>query len=98
VKENFRRYNLLDDKEICQSLVPRFRGTLHVAPIRQLSVLRMDGDLYESIMGALDALYAKVSSGGFIIVDDFNDLERCRCAVLDFRERHNINDPMESID
>jgi O-methyltransferase len=96
VQENFRRYNLLDDK--VRFVKGWFRDTLHVAPIRKLSVLRLDGDLYESTLDALDALYAKVSPGGFIIVDDFNDFEPCRRAVLDFRERHNINDPMENID
>jgi O-methyltransferase len=96
VQENFRRYNLLDDN--VKFIKGWFRDTLHVAPIRQLAVLRMDGDLYESTMDALKALYAKVSPGGFIIVDDFNDFEPCRRAVLEFRERHNINDPMESID
>jgi O-methyltransferase len=96
VQENFRRYNLLDDK--VKFVKGWFRDTLHVAPIRQLAILRMDGDLYESTMDALNALYAKVSPGGFIIVDDFNDFEPCRRAVLEFRKRHKINDPIESID
>jgi O-methyltransferase len=96
VQENFRRYNLLDDN--VKFLKGWFRDTLHVAPIKQLSLLRLDGDLYESTMNALDALYEKVSVGGFIIVDDYSDFEPCRRAVLDFRELHNIGDPMESID
>jgi Macrocin-O-methyltransferase (TylF) len=41
----------------------------------QLALLRLDGDLYESTMDALKALYEKVSSGGFVIVDDLNDFE-----------------------
>jgi O-methyltransferase len=96
VQENFRRYNLLDDK--VKFIKGWFRDTLHVAPIRRLSVLRLDGDLYESTMDALNALYAKVSPGGFVIVDDFNDFEPCRRAVLDFRKRHKIDDPMERVD
>jgi O-methyltransferase len=96
VQENFRRYDLLDDK--VKFLKGWFRDTLHAAPIRQLAVLRLDGDLYESTMDALKALYDKVSPGGFIIVDDFNDFEPCRCATLDFRKQHNINEPIETID
>jgi len=96
VQENFRRYDLLDEK--VKFLKGWFRDTLHVAPIRQLAVLRLDGDLYESTMDALVALYGKVSPGGFIIVDDFNDFEPCRRAVVEFRERHKINDPIETID
>lgn len=96
VQENFRRYDLLDDK--VKFIKGWFRDTLHVAPIKQLSLLRLDGDLYESTMNGLDALYPKVSLGGFVIVDDFKDFEPCRQAVLDFRRRHNIVDPMEDID
>jgi O-methyltransferase len=96
VQENFRRYHLLDDN--VKFLKGWFRDTLHVAPIRQLALLRLDGDLYESTMDALQALYEKVSPGGFVIVDDFNDFAPCRRAVLEFRERHGIKDPIVTID
>jgi hypothetical protein len=96
VQENFRRYDLLDDN--VKFLKGWFKDTLHVAPIRELAMLRLDGDLYESTMDSLNALYQKVSPGGFIIVDDFNDFEPCRRAVLEFRDKHGINDPIETID
>jgi O-methyltransferase len=64
----------------------------------QLALLRLDGDLYESTMDALKALYEKVSPGGFVIVDDFNDFEPCGRAVLEFRELHDIKDPIVTID
>lgn len=76
VQENFRRYNLLDDQ--VQFLKGWFCDTLPTAPIEKLAVLRLDGDLYESIMDGLNALYDKVSPGGFIIVDDYGDFEPCR--------------------
>jgi hypothetical protein len=93
-KQNFRRYDLLDDK--VKFLKGWFRDTLHVAPISELALLRLDGDLFESTMDG--ALYEKVSPGGFIIVDDFNDFEPCRRAVVEFREQHGITDPIEPID
>jgi O-methyltransferase len=96
VQENFRRYDLLDDK--VKFLKGWFRDTLHAAPIRELAILRMDGDLYESTMDALKALYDKVSPGGFVIVDDYLAFEPCRKATDEFREEHNINDPIELID
>jgi O-methyltransferase len=96
VQENFRRYDLLDEK--VKFLKGWFRDTLHIAPIRELALLRLDGDLYESTMDSLKALYDKVSPGGFIIVDDFNDFEPCRRAVLEFRELHGIKDPIEAVD
>jgi O-methyltransferase len=96
VQENFRRYDLLDDK--VKFLKGWFRDTLHIAPIRKLALLRLDGDLYESTMDSLKALYDKVAPGGFIIVDDFNDFVPCRRAVLEFRELRGIDDPIEVID
>ena len=96
VKENFRRYNLLDDQ--VQFLKGWFCDTLPSAPIDKLAVLRLDGDLYESTMDGLNALYGKVSPGGFIIVDDYGDFEPCRRAITEFREKHGITDPIEIID
>ena len=43
-------------------------------------MLRLDGDMYESTIQALDAIYAKVSPGGFVIVDDYV-LPACAKAV-----------------
>jgi O-methyltransferase len=55
----------------------------------QLCVLRLDGDMYESTIQVLDALYAHVQPKGFIIVDDWT-LSGARAAVLYFRETHMI--------
>jgi len=96
VQENFRRYNLLDDQ--VQFLKGWFCDTLPTAPIEKLAVLRLDGDLYESTMDGLNALYDKVSPGGFIIVDDYGDFEPCHRAITEFRQARNINDPIEVID
>jgi O-methyltransferase len=96
VKENFRRYDLLDDQ--VRFLKGWFCDTLPTAPIEQLALLRLDGDLYESTMDSLNALYHKVSPGGFIIVDDYGDFEPCRRAVHEFREQHGITDVIEIID
>jgi O-methyltransferase len=95
VKANFSRYGLLDDQ--VAFLPGWFRDTLPGAPINQLAVLRLDGDLYESTMDALTALYHKVSPGGFVIVDDFG-LPTCRAAIEDFRQARGITDPIHQID
>lgn len=96
VEENFRRYGLLKDS--VKFLKGWFRDTLYDAPIKQLSVLRLDGDLYESTMDALIPLYEKVSTGGFVIVDDYGDFEPCRRAVDDFRSANGITDQIIPID
>jgi hypothetical protein len=95
VEQNFRTYGLLDDR--VHFLEGWFKDTLPQAPIDRIAVLRLDGDLYASTIQVLDALYAKVSPGGFLIVDDFG-IAPCRAAVQDFRGRHAIADPIVDID
>lgn len=96
VRENFARYGLLDDQVVF--LKGWFRDTLPKAPIDRLAILRLDGDLYESTMQPLVALYDKVSEGGFIIVDDYNTFANCREAVTDFRQSRGILDRIHDID
>ena len=96
VRRNFERYGLLDDR--VSFLKGWFRDTLPTAPIQRLAILRLDGDMYESTMDALDALYPKLSPGGYAIVDDYGAVEGCRRAVHDYRERHGIDEPIETID
>ena len=75
-----------------------FDETLPKAPIEKLSLLRLDGDLYESTIIALESLYPKLAIGGFIIIDDFNAFQFCKKAVLDYRLANDINETMIEID
>src|SRR5208282_2916526 len=86
----------LDDRVVF--LKGWFKDTLPSAPIEQLAILRLDGDMYESTMEALTALYDKVSAGGFVIVDDYGCIEGCRKAVHDFRDARGIGNPIVDID
>jgi hypothetical protein len=95
VKANFVRYGLLDDR--VRFLAGWFRDTLPEAPIERIAVLRLDGDMYESTMVALRALYPKLSVGGYVIVDDWI-LHRCRQAVTEFRAEHGIDEEIREID
>ena len=95
VEDNFRRFGLLDDTVVF--LEGWFKDTLPSAPIDKLAVLRLDGDMYESTMDALVALYRKVSPNGFIIIDDFG-LPACAAAVEDFRNANDIKAPMHEVD
>ncbi len=96
VQQNFRRYDLLDDQ--VRFLKGWFRDTLPAAPVKRLAVLRLDGDLYESTMDALVHMYPRVSSGGYVIIDDYGDIPACRQAVLDYRDRHRIAEEIMPID
>ncbi|MGH9028528.1 MAG: TylF/MycF/NovP-related O-methyltransferase [Acidimicrobiales bacterium] len=96
VRANFARYGLLDDR--VRFLEGWFEDTLPSAPIEQLAVLRIDGDLYSSTTQALEALYTKLSPGGFCIVDDYGAVAACREAVEDFRRSHGVTEPIEEVD
>jgi hypothetical protein len=96
VRENFRRYGLLDEQVVF--LQGWFKDTLPRAPIDQLAILRLDGDMYSSTMDALTALYPKLAPGGFCIVDDYGALEVCRQAVADYREANRITADIQTID
>lgn len=95
VKANFERYGLLDDR--VRFLPGWFKDTLPGAPIERISVLRLDGDLYESTIQALDALYPRLSPGGFCIVDDYS-IPACRQAVAEYRADHGIDAEIIDID
>jgi len=96
VQELFQRYGLLDEQ--VKFLEGWFKDTLGEAPINKISILRLDGDLYESTMDALNLLYEKVQSGGFIIVDDYESCPPCKAAIVDFRQQNNIVASLEVID
>jgi len=96
VKRNFSRYSLLDD-QVC-FLKGWFSDTLPNAPIQSLSIMRLDGDLYESTMDALKSLYPKLSVGGYVIIDDYGAIDACAQAVHDFRNANNITDEILWID
>jgi len=96
VKRNFARYGMLDAR--VRFLEGWFSDTLPSAPIERLAVLRVDGDMYGSTMDVLDALYDKVSVGGFVIIDDYGEIPQCRAAVEDFRSEHKISEPLQRID
>ncbi len=92
VKRNFARYDLLDDR--VRFLAGWFRDTLPTAPIKRLALIRLDGVLYESTMEALKYLYPKLSSGGYVIIDDYYT-PHCTAAVDDFRRDHHITEPLQ---
>lgn len=95
VKENFAKYGLLDEQ--VKFLKGWFRDTLPVAPIERLALMRLDGDMYQSTIEALDSLYPKLSIGGYVIIDDYS-LKGCRQAVHDFRSDKGISDEIKEID
>jgi hypothetical protein len=60
-----------------------FEDTIPVNEVKQISVLRLDGDLYESTLIPLVHLYPRLSVGGILIIDDWN-LVGCQKAFHDY--------------
>jgi O-methyltransferase len=97
VRQAFERYGLLDDR--VRFLQGWFSDSL--PPLRgnqRWSLLRLDGDMYESTIVALESLYPDLSPGGFVVIDDYGAIPQCREAVEDFRQANEISDPIETID
>ena len=91
VRHNFNSYCHLDENVIF--LKGWFKDTLHKANIKEISILRLDGDLYESTMDTLSALYDKLVPGGEIIVDDYYAIPQCRTAVSDYFAKMGYKEP-----
>lgn len=97
VRANFERYGLLD--EGVRFLRGWFKDTLPLAPVERLAVLRVDCDLYRSTMDVLTNLYPRLSVGGYVIIDDYNDKGwACKEAVDEYRALHGITEPMQEVD
>lgn len=96
VKSNFARYGLLDDQ--VAFVEGSFRDSLPSLDAGPFSLIRLDGDWYESTYVALEALYPRLSPGGFVIVDDFKLIPPSSQAVVDYRSRNEITATLHDVD
>jgi O-methyltransferase len=74
-----------------------FRDTMPTNKVKKISILRLDGDMYESTIDVLNYLYPKLSIGGYCIIDDFGH-HGAKSAVIDYRKTHSIEDEIVLID
>lgn len=95
VESYFNEYNLREGVEFVEGW---FKDTMPVLKhkIKAITILRLDGDMYQSTMEVLDSLYDLVVNGGLIIVDDYA-LDRCKWAIDDFRKKRNIEEPILAV-
>jgi len=96
VEENFRRYGVPLDRVVF--VEGWFRDTLPTLSDERWSVIRLDGDMYESTMDGLSTLYPRLSVGGFAIIDDYWTMDSCRAAVCAYRSAHDIEDQLIRVD
>lgn len=70
-----------------------FQDTLPIYKnkIKEIAILRLDGDWYESTKTSLDNLYDRVVKGGYIIIDDYFYWEGCKKAVDEYIRNRKLN-------
>lgn len=101
VKDNFRRFNVLDEsvhfvKGYFTDTLPSLKREMEQKG-RRIALLRGDGDMYASYTHILYNLYPLLSVGGYFICDDCPKIKAAMDAVSEFREAHSIDDPMISV-
>lgn len=96
VEEHFERYGLLDDRvEFVEGL---FVDTMPALAGRTWSLIRLDGDLHDSLIPCLEHLYPGVSPAGYVIIDDYGGISQAARAVDEFRATHGITEELRSVD
>lgn len=67
-----------------------FDQTIPGAPVREIALLHIDADWYDSVRMVLQSLYDRVAPGGYIVLDDYGYWQGCNQAVHDFFTERGI--------
>lgn len=98
VRHNFDKYGLKDGYVIHKGLfnnsVPPFAKEF----TGNISVLRVDGNFYDSYQDAVYYLYDKVPVGGYVIFDDARSHESVMRFWLDFKKEQGLPEDLIPID
>ncbi len=65
---------------------------------KEIAILRLDTDWYESTKHELEHLYPLLVSGGVLIIDDYGHWEGARKAVDEYIEKHRLKILLNRID
>lgn len=95
VKDNFKKYELFDENLVF--VEGFFEETLHKIS-DTFAIIRLDGDMFDSTMVALNNLYPKLNDRGFIIIDDYWSITACKAAVDSYRAMKGITNQITTID
>lgn len=96
VEANFHRYGLMDRN--VRFVKGFFKDTLPHQDMRQIALLRADGDMYESQTQILEALYPLMAPGGVVIIDDYYNIAGSHKAVDDYRARRRVKGDLNRVD
>ena len=68
------------------------------AQIGEVAVLHADGDFYDSVRLTLETFYPNLTSGGYVVIDDYGGFVGARHATDEFRSERGIEAPLRHID
>lgn len=65
---------------------------------KQISILRLDTDFYDSTRVELEILYPRLESGGYLIIDDYGHWAGCKAAVNEYFGEEFVNNNFKFLD
>ncbi len=68
-----------------------FQDTFKTNLPEKIALLHCDADWYDSVTIVLDTMFEKISTSGFIVLDEYGYWEGCRKAYDNFCKRNNIS-------
>jgi O-methyltransferase len=84
VIRNFETFGLsVDDKRI-RLVEGLYQNTLPTLPEMKIAFAHIDCDWYEPVLLCLQYVWSRLSVGGFVILDDYNDWPGCKRATDEF--------------
>jgi O-methyltransferase len=84
VKDSFARHGVPADGERITLYRGLFEETWPTVNVKSVALAHVDCDWYEPVRFCLQAVADKMTPGGIIIIDDYNDYGGCRTAVDEF--------------
>jgi len=86
VRENFRRFGYPEDKTRVHLIEGLFEDTL---PLEgpAVALAHIDCDWHDPVKLCIERTGPRISAGGLIILDDYNDYEGCKKATKAFLEK-----------
>jgi hypothetical protein len=85
VSQTLANFGFPCEKNAIDLIEGLFEDTMN--PDWPVAVAHVDGDWYDSVTVCLERLWPRLSSGGVIIIDDYDAWTGCRRAVDDFLSR-----------
>jgi asparagine synthase (glutamine-hydrolysing) len=88
VRQTFARFGRPVDGERVELVKGLFEETLPGRPDAPIALAHIDCDWFEPVTYCLDYVWPRLSPGGFMVLDDYNDWSGCRKATDGFLAAH----------